>query len=709
MKTKKVWSGLIGAVLSFGAAFAGVGCLVSAFEFGVDMKTMAAVIFLCAVVAAVCFSVKFGALLLAGIGALLFGYLSRQGEFFLEFEALVYRISRHYHGGYGWPVAQWSEGANLDTVPVEGGLLLVAGMVVILLCRMLCRQKRAMVPVAVSLMPLFACCVVTDTVPGEQYLFLLLAVVAIILLTQAVRRENGVQSQRLTAMLLIPVTLASALLSCLAPQEEYVHQDWQQYLVNFFNKTLEISGNPQQGENPDISVSIDLSAVGKEVKYTHGVMDVVSDRTETLYLRGQAYDVYDGLGWHVSEYVDQNGAYWPTEQVVPAGTVTIETRITNSIKYFPYYPSGTGWLNDFDQGAMVNPDGERTYSFDRVEAGTYSAVSSELLQQCKDLPESTRQAAEKILEGIWESQEIHTDSQKIAMIEEYVRSSASYSLDTAKMPQEETDFAIWFLEDSETGYCVHFATAAVVLLRAAGIPARYVTGYMADVTAGVKTRVVAAMSHAWVEYQNPDSGCWTVLDATPSNEVLTPTEPSDAPTTEPTASGESSEPTAEPTIPSDATAPVTMPPRPTETTEPATESPIDPTGDVGIGSGTGGRADYSWRWNILKWVAIAVAALAVAAIQYLLRLRIRRKRLYTGPNNQQALRRWRYAQWVGWYMRRKPPERLKELAEKAKFSQHTLTPQELAEFDAWLQKMRKTVQDKPSLQRMLIKLIFGAE
>ena len=60
-------------------------------------------------------------------------------------------------------------------------------------------------------------------------------------------------------------------------------------------------------------------------------------------------------------------------------------------------------------------------------------------------------------------------------------------------------------------------------------------------------------------------------------------------------------------------------------------------------------------------------------------------------------------------MRRKPPERLKELAEKAKFSQHTLTPQELAEFDAWLQKMRKAVQDKPSLQRMLIKLIFGAE
>ena len=67
MKTKKVWSGLIGAVLSFGAAFAGVGCLVSAFEFGVDMKTMAAVIFLCAVVAAVCFSVKFGALLLAAV------------------------------------------------------------------------------------------------------------------------------------------------------------------------------------------------------------------------------------------------------------------------------------------------------------------------------------------------------------------------------------------------------------------------------------------------------------------------------------------------------------------------------------------------------------------------------------------------------------------------------------------------------------------
>ena len=51
-----------------------------------------------------------------------------------------------------------------------------------------------------------------------------------------------------------------------------------------------------------------------------------------------------------------------------------------------------------------------------------------------------------------------------AAIADYVRQSASYDLMTDRMPADQTDFAIWFLEEGTTGYCVHFATAATMLL-----------------------------------------------------------------------------------------------------------------------------------------------------------------------------------------------------------------------------------------------------
>lgn len=56
------------------------------------------------------------------------------------------------------------------------------------------------------------------------------------------------------------------------------------------------------------------------------------------------------------------------------------------------------------------------------------------------------------------------------------------------MPSDQQDFASWFLTQSDTGYCVHFAAATAAMLRALDIPARMVTGYLVD-----------AKADAWVE------------------------------------------------------------------------------------------------------------------------------------------------------------------------------------------------------------------
>lgn len=62
------------------------------------------------------------------------------------------------------------------------------------------------------------------------------------------------------------------------------------------------------------------------------------------------------------------------------------------------------------------------------------------------------------------------------------------------------------------GVCQDFSHLALAVLRAAGLPARYVSGYLMPDRAAELDRPVAAESHAWVEFW---AGSWLPLD--PSN------------------------------------------------------------------------------------------------------------------------------------------------------------------------------------------------
>ena len=62
-------------------------------------------------------------------------------------------------------------------------------------------------------------------------------------------------------------------------------------------------------------------------------------------------------------------------------------------------------------------------------------------------------------------------------IRERISEMAVYSLTPGRTPSNR-DFVNYFLTENHKGYCTHFATAGVLLARMAGIPARYVTGYV---------------------------------------------------------------------------------------------------------------------------------------------------------------------------------------------------------------------------------------
>jgi len=83
------------------------------------------------------------------------------------------------------------------------------------------------------------------------------------------------------------------------------------------------------------------------------------------------------------------------------------------------------------------------------------------------------------------------------------------------VPGSETPLAE-FLNTTKRGHCEYFATAATLLLRTAGIPARYATGYsVQDWSAWEKAWIVRERhSHAWTRAYI--DGRWMDVDATPA-------------------------------------------------------------------------------------------------------------------------------------------------------------------------------------------------
>jgi len=93
-----------------------------------------------------------------------------------------------------------------------------------------------------------------------------------------------------------------------------------------------------------------------------------------------------------------------------------------------------------------------------------------------------------------------------------IRAEFAYTLDVPLAGRNEVDD---FLFDRKEGYCEHFSSAYVVLMRAAGIPARVVTGYAGGYRnpIGDYWLVLRSDAHAWAEIWLPGRG-WVRVDPT---------------------------------------------------------------------------------------------------------------------------------------------------------------------------------------------------
>jgi transglutaminase-like putative cysteine protease len=106
-----------------------------------------------------------------------------------------------------------------------------------------------------------------------------------------------------------------------------------------------------------------------------------------------------------------------------------------------------------------------------------------------------------------------TDAAFVAAALEFLRSGGFvYSLEPEKLGPEQVDD---FLFRTRTGFCGHYASAFTVLMRAGGVPARVVTGYLGGEWNPVGGYLVVRQSdaHAWVEVWLAGGG-WRRVDPT---------------------------------------------------------------------------------------------------------------------------------------------------------------------------------------------------
>lgn len=721
MKDERFFPGLCGGLLAFAIAFGGVACMVTGLGLSAPIGWLAVGCAMEAGLFAFCLSGKKSRVILGTILGITAVFLIFNENFRIAAGAMTAHILTFYNHAYGVAIPDFLLELKAESHLVP--LLVISGINALLCCRTVCLRKGSAVSVVAGILPLAACLVVTDTMPDIFWLFPLIFGLSLLVMTQLARRRDGLQGAKLTAVLALPLGAILALLLFLMPGSQHPEagetaqaiSDWFEGMILHIDKTTDGELVLNFGTNAKRKVNLD--SLGNRRERETPVMEVTAGDSGRLYLRGRSFTNYDGKSWTPSQNVTETYGlekefYQYLNNTNAPFSVEVRTYGAQKRLYLPCYPDES-W--DLVDGQLENEDREKQYKFYacslksnwREYCGNYVPYTTgEVSEEYLALPEHTRRSARTILRrdldiytnegGLLSPETVVESFQWVDAIEEYVKNSADYDTKPGKMPASAEDFAIWFLEENDKGYCVHFATAAVVLLRTAGIPARYVEGYTVQTVAGETTIVRDKMAHAWVEYYVNGVG-WVILDPTPAA-AITPAE-----TTQPTAQTEQTEAPTEPVQ--------TQPTAPSET---GTTKPTAPSGTAAIGGVTGGDGTAS-HWEMPRWLLPLVEILGAILAVFLLtwgQWRLRREKIrrsqYGGSPNARGLARWRETERLCRILKKEPPEELRVLAEKAKYSPHVLTGEELSRFTAAQNDLIRQMRRQKWYRRVIYRLIYGA-
>ena len=302
--------------------------------------------------------------------------------------------------------------------------------------------------------------------------------------------------------------------------------------------------------------------------YTTGqdTLSITLDRkpTKQLYLKGftgydyndgewsmaDDEDIYDSIlfdyDYHMTTSVDIDRMYFKvngyfTDPESTEYTLNVRHLNNDSTIYFPYYSDakakpdytvGSGqndYFTSFFEQKDMNiywekyNDDDLSKSSDQYFLDPYKSISDiyqeNIQKKYSDYPKELLPRLSQLC-----SETPLDDLNEITTFILYTLSkNTTYTTTPGKAPNNQ-DIIEYFLFDNGKGYCVHYATTAVMMYRMYGIPARYATGYSVshfierEDENGKKIYTVNLTdksAHAWVEIFLDGYG-WTPVEVTPS-------------------------------------------------------------------------------------------------------------------------------------------------------------------------------------------------
>ncbi len=286
-----------------------------------------------------------------------------------------------------------------------------------------------------------------------------------------------------------------------------------------------------------------LIGSGPELSYEQVMSVNVSDLSSLvqagqlppLYWRSFTYDIYTGHGWSTSSTTQVQ--YSPGQAIQP-GQLPAHQLIQQEVNPVPgqegtLYAAGepvvvdsaatAAWRSADDLFGLqtgssytaqsliplVNEDGLRAAGQD------YPAW---VRQRYLALPVEVTSRVNGLAIQLTATEPTPYDRAKA--IEQYLRTTFPYTTDVPYPPANQ-DLVDYFLFDLRKGYCDYYASAMVVLARAAGLPARLATGYATGTYNPSSKRfiVTQADAHSWVEVYFPGTG-WVPFEPTAGSPEL---------------------------------------------------------------------------------------------------------------------------------------------------------------------------------------------
>jgi transglutaminase-like putative cysteine protease len=272
--------------------------------------------------------------------------------------------------------------------------------------------------------------------------------------------------------------------------------------------------------------------LGGPVKLNNTIaFKVKSDKP--YYLRGSVMDDYDGFSWVTSDsgtkdtpisqasQADNSKELIIYPQVIatktfftPLNTIQVKYKTGNVVEgKESTYTTGLADGNIFSYYSVLFNDSSNLQVTDYV----LSSEDKNKYINYLELPENITQKTIKLVDTVIGNSTNNSD--KVEKIKEYLEKNYKYSLSVSKTPQGR-EFVDYFLFTEKKGYCTYFASAMTVMCRSAGVPARYVEGFLMNDTKDSDGLYLVSndRAHAWTEVlTDPVNNVWVSVDSTPND------------------------------------------------------------------------------------------------------------------------------------------------------------------------------------------------